>query len=249
MARFPKAVWRGPIPNDTANGMVRPLLGLILHVEQGSEAGTNSWFHNAGAQASAHFGNPKSGPLDEWLDTKDKAWAEVAGNSRWISLEFEGFADKDHPTDSQLENAAQLFAWLHATEGVPLQITNSVSIGGLGWHGMGGAAWGGHYGCPGSLIKAARPTILTRAQHLVMPAPPKPGPTGTVPHWFHRNLYVATPHYLSGPDVITVQGKVGATKDGVYGPGTKSKVITWQEHHALRGDGIVGPQTAIKLGP
>lgn len=175
MSKFHKATWRGPISNETHAAMVRPIMGLVLHVEDGSEDGTNSWFHNPKAQASSHFGNPLKGPLDQWVDTDDKAWAEMDGNSRWISVEHEGFSGKaPAPTASQIENDAQLLAWLHKTEGVPLRITNSVNRRGLGWHGMGGAAWGGHYDCPGDRIKKARREIVRRAKQIVQEGKPKP---------------------------------------------------------------------------
>jgi hypothetical protein len=174
MSRFAKARWRGPIPNDTRAAMIRPILGLVLHVEQGSETGTDGWFHNPGAHASAHFGNPLSGGLDQWVDTDDKAWAEIAGNPRWVSVEHEGYTNEaPAPTKSQLENDAQLLAWLHLTEGVPLQITDDPTKPGLGWHGMGGAAWGGHENCPGSRIKNARPLIIARAKQLIAPSGPR----------------------------------------------------------------------------
>ena len=173
MARYPDAHWDGPIPNETPRAMRRPILGLVLHIEQGSEAGTDSWFHNPKAQASAHFGNPKQGRLDQWVDTNDKAWAEVAGNSRWISVEHEGRSG-DRLTHTQIENDAQLLAWLHRTEGVPLQITDSPNRRGLGWHGMGGQAWGGHLDCPGDPIKHQRAEIITRAKEIAGEPPPKP---------------------------------------------------------------------------
>ena len=170
MAKFSKADQRGPVPNRTVNGMVRPLKGLVLHIEEGSEEGTNSWFHNSKSQVSAHFGNPKKGNLDQWVDTKDKAWAEEGGNSEWISIENEGKSG-DSLTPSQLENVAQLLAWLHRTEGIPLQITNKVTRRGLGWHGMGGAAWGDHLACPGDPIKHQRPAIIARAKEIVGKSP------------------------------------------------------------------------------
>ena len=166
MARFDRATWRGPIPNETSGQMVRPFRGLVLHIEEGTEAGTDAWFHNPKAQASAHFGNPKDGPLDQWVDTSDKAWAVCAGNRYWISLENEGHSG-DSLTANQIENAAQLLAWLHLTESVPLQLADDSNGAGLGYHAMGGAAWGGHMGCPGQPIIDQRPEILTRASAIV----------------------------------------------------------------------------------
>lgn len=165
MARFPEARWRGPVPNETDGRMVRPFLGLVLHIEEGTEAGTDAWFHNPKAEASAHFGNPRTGQLDQFVDTNDKAWAEVAGNSYWVSVEHEGHSG-DLLTASQLENDAHLLAWLHTTEGVPLQITDDPNRSGLGTHAMGGSAWGGHTSCPGSPIAGQRQQIIDRAAQL-----------------------------------------------------------------------------------
>lgn len=166
--RYPHAVWRGPIVNERHNGMVYPIQGLVLHIEQGSEVGTNNWFHNPAAQASAHFGNPKHGPLDQFVDTADEAWAEMAGNARWFSVEHEGISGQSLTT-SQIENDAQLFAWIHTNyPHVQLQLTDdSVNGNGLGYHAMGGQAWGGHLQCPGAPIISQRPLILTRAKQLV----------------------------------------------------------------------------------
>lgn len=161
MARMPGAAWIGPTPNEHPGGMTE-VRGLVLHIQQGTEQGSETWFKNPVAQASAHFLNPKTGPLRQLVDTGDRAWAQAAGNPSWISVENEGFVP-DRLTPSQLENCAQLLAWLHTQYAVPLQSTDDPTGHGLGWHGMGGAAWGGHYDCPGEAIKAQRPAITGRA--------------------------------------------------------------------------------------
>jgi hypothetical protein len=146
--------------------MVNPVLGLILHIQQGHESGTEQWFDNPQSQASAHFGNPKIGRLDQFVDSADKAWAEAAGNRSWISVENEGFSG-DLLTGSQVQNLAQLMAWLHVVEKVPLQLSDSPAGAGLGYHSMGGAAWGNHPTCPGLPVIGQRVAILAAATALV----------------------------------------------------------------------------------
>lgn len=172
MARMPGAQWIGPTTNRTPGGMVA-VRGLVLHIQQGYESGSEAWFKNPAAQASAHFLNPKSGGLRQLVDTADRAWAEAGGNAYWVSVENEGFVP-DALTASQLENCAQLLAWLHKTYAVPLQSTDDPTGSGLGWHGMGGDAWGGHPDCPGDAIKAQRPDIIARAHTILGTTPPPP---------------------------------------------------------------------------
>src|SRR6266702_2738436 len=147
MSVAPFAIWR-PLPagvNHSAGGMVA-YDSVVLHVMEGILDGTDSWFRNPQAQASAHFGVGTDGRVYQWVDTANKAWA-------------------------QCERVAEILAWAHTTHGVPLRINDFPAGQGLGWHGMGGAAWGGHTGCPGDPIKAQRAGIITRAQALLYPQP------------------------------------------------------------------------------
>ena len=51
-----------------------------------------------------------------------------------------------------------------------------------------------------------------------------------------------------GPAVALVQQKVGASVDGVFGPGTAKAVKRWQRAHGLTADGVVGPATWTAMG-
>lgn len=173
MPRYPGAIWRGPVPNKTPEGIDRPILWLALHIEQGTEDGTNSWFHNPGSDVSAHFGNKRGpGKLDQWVNTNGKAWAEVAGNSRTISVEHEGISGED-PTHFQVQRDAELLAWLHETEGLPLQRGTVDKDGlhgkpGVVFHSQGGDAWGNHPDCPGKGFSTeVVNTIICTAKALV----------------------------------------------------------------------------------
>ena len=202
MTRFPAARWRGPVPNQ--GGAMGPIKGLVLHIQEGSEAGTDAWFHNPSSKVSAHFGNPKSGPLDQWVEVGTVAWAEVSGNTNWISVETEGHSG-DSLTASQLESVAQLLAWLHTTQGVPLAISDTPASGtpGLTGHGLGGSAWGGHYDCPGAPILAQRGAIIARA-HEILGADPAPSPTTPTTAEDDDVPAFATGEIKPGADVVTM---------------------------------------------
>lgn len=164
MARLAIATWVGPTPNQS--GPMQEQRGLVLHIMQGSYEGSISWGKNPASSVSFHFATAKDGRLGQLVDTDVTAWTQGNGNGHWISVENEGYSG-EALTDAQVENCAQLYAWGVQAHGWPLQTTDSPNGYGLGWHGMGGAGWGGHYDCPGEPIKAQRGQILARAQQIL----------------------------------------------------------------------------------
>ncbi|MFB6535103.1 peptidoglycan-binding protein [Streptomyces noursei] len=164
MARFEGATWR-PIPNNHTSGGQSSVTGVVIHIMDGSLSGTDSWFRNSEAQASSHFGTGRHGALYQWVDTADRAWAQAGGNRDWLSIENEGRGG-DSLTSAQIDRCAEILAWAHRVYGVPLAVTHSTTGRGLGYHAMGGAAWGGHTSCPGPRVLAQLPEIIARAQRL-----------------------------------------------------------------------------------
>jgi hypothetical protein len=89
----------------------------------------------------------------------------MAGNDDYLSIETSGFPNQPL-TAQQVAACAQILAYVNAQHGIPLTVTDTVGQRGLIAHGDGGAAWGGHTGCPGDLRKAQRPAILSQAASL-----------------------------------------------------------------------------------
>ena len=171
MTRMPGADWR-PVRNFTKDGQ-EEVRGVVVHIMAGTLEGSQSWFDNPTAQASSHFGTGKAGALRQWVDTKDRAWAQAAGNRTWLSVENEGVGG-DALTDDQLDRNAEVLAWAHKEYDVPLQVASGTDGRGLGWHAMGGSAWGGHTSCPGARIVAQLPEIVARAKRIVSGQPAAP---------------------------------------------------------------------------
>ena len=155
------------VRNRTAGGLRgSDTIGLVLHVQAGNGE-LSGWFNNPGAGASSTWWAGKGGARRQYCNPDtDKFWAQAAGNSLYHSIETEGYPSEPL-TAAQIESVAQALAFGHVRYGWPLRLANKPGEPGLGWHGMGGAAWGGHTGCPGTTRKNQRTQILARAKELV----------------------------------------------------------------------------------
>lgn len=143
---------------------------FVIHIAAGFYDGTISWCKtSSGTKAvSAHFVVGKlRGEVAQLVSTADEAWTQSDANRYSISVENAGFVG-DSLTAWQIETCAQLYARAHKTypDTVPLRLMTKPEESGLGWHGMGGDAWGGHQSCPGPKIVAQLPQILARAIQL-----------------------------------------------------------------------------------
>ena len=231
-----QAQWVGPTPNQS--GPMSQQRGMILHVMQGSLAGSVAWGKNPTSQISFHFGTSKSGLCQQLVDTDITAWTQGAGNGSWVSVENEDFTGNPLSAE-QVERVAQLYARGVREYSWPYQLANSPSGRGLGYHAMGGAAWGNHPDCPGQPIIDQRGLILARAQQINTPAPApipeededmKITPLGVyqtnLPAPAHSGIYYAwiadgTVYYADtvvGPTLFPVLAKQGFSTEVIYLP-------------------------------
>jgi N-acetylmuramoyl-L-alanine amidase len=134
-------------------------LGLVLHVQEGN-GGLQGWFSTT--DASSTFWVSKTGRVEQYVDADLTAWAQGAGNSTYNSVETEGYTTEPL-SEPQILALSELYRWGHEMYGWPYALSDTVGTRGFAWHGMGGAAWGGHVACPGDLRKAQRQTILALA--------------------------------------------------------------------------------------
>lgn len=149
--RYPAAEWKPLAVNFTPGGN-RPQL-LIVHIMEGTLAGTDSWFRNPASQVSAHFGLGRTGGLTQWVDTNDIAWHAAEANDHSIGVECEGNSGQPL-TSFQLDKIAGVFKWAHDTyPAISLWLNARPDSGsGLSWHGLGGVEWGNHPDCPGAPV-------------------------------------------------------------------------------------------------
>jgi len=172
--------YNNPWPCPNGNYGSGAMMGVVMHTMVGNLPGTIEVFNDPSYQASAHFGIAQNGLIHQfgpigkgWI-----AWAQVAGNLAWYSIEHADDANPDNPlTKAQITASAQLVEMLSAFAGFPLQVSDSVDVKGYGTHFMGGAAWGGHT-CPDlpprHVRSAQRPAILELAKQIRKGTPPPP---------------------------------------------------------------------------
>src|SRR5262245_5770001 len=101
------ADWVGPTVNQ--GGKMVEVRGVVLHIAEGSYAGTIAWQKNPAADVSSQFIAAKDGRAAQMVDTALTAWTQKAGNGHWLSIENEGSVP-DKLTAGQLEFAAQILA-------------------------------------------------------------------------------------------------------------------------------------------
>jgi N-acetyl-anhydromuramyl-L-alanine amidase AmpD len=123
---YPPAAW---VPANSGNYRVSSretsynIDRVVIHVTQGSYAGTISWFQNPSANVSAHYVIKSSnGAITQMVRDKDVAWH--AGNStynnRSIGLEHEGWvSDASWFTDAMYRASAALTRHLCDKYGIP----------------------------------------------------------------------------------------------------------------------------------
>uniref|UniRef100_UPI001C5D34A6 golvesin C-terminal-like domain-containing protein n=1 Tax=Nonomuraea rhizosphaerae TaxID=2665663 RepID=UPI001C5D34A6 len=103
---------------------------VVIHVTQGSYAGTISWFQNPAAQVSAHYVVKSSnGAITQMVRDKDVAWhaGNSSFNNRSIGIEHEGFVnDASWFTDAMYRASAALTRYLCDKYGIPKNRTGIV---------------------------------------------------------------------------------------------------------------------------
>jgi peptidoglycan hydrolase-like protein with peptidoglycan-binding domain len=246
-------------PNRYDSGFADKARGLVQHTEDGFEGGTVATFMSPASQASAFFSVAEDGIAHQYLPVGHGyvAWAEAAGNPFWRSCECEDLTRTGDPmTQPQLVAFAQILEACSAYDGFPLVITDDVNGTGLITHGDGGAAWGGHFQCPGDVRKAQRPQIIALAiairsggapasdwQEAIMNKLPtlQQGDTDKAGEVFFVHRMQA---------LVQVYGRINdiadaacITADGAFGPAVKVAVEQVQASRKLAADGICGPQT------
>lgn len=116
---------KGPYPVDV----------IVIHVEEGTEEATESWFDNDASDVSANYGNDKEGNVEMFVREEDTAWAQgrvnkptakivlarpdANPNSYCISIEHEG-SGKEPLTPAQKASTVALIQDICRRRNIPI---------------------------------------------------------------------------------------------------------------------------------
>ncbi|UYM06458.1 N-acetylmuramoyl-L-alanine amidase [Solicola gregarius] len=118
---YPAALWVPASSSNYSAGRSSAISAVVIHVTQGSYAGTISWFQNPEAQVSAHYVVRSSdGEITQMVREADTAWHARDGNSYAVGIEHEGYVDDPAWfTDVMYRSSAALTANIADDNGIP----------------------------------------------------------------------------------------------------------------------------------
>lgn len=160
------------LSGSRGNGPFQTCLGVVLHVNDDENGTSDDFYRTNVKQVTPNFQVYKDGTVHQYLPINWQPWCQVNGNFNYAAIETAGLPGEPL-TAAQIAACGRILAAYHAELGVQLVTAEQPSQPGLGWHGMGGADWGGHTSCPGDIRKAQRAAILQAAAG----ADPSPSPT------------------------------------------------------------------------
>jgi len=118
---YPGAIWNAASTANYRAGRSAAISTIVIHVTQGSYAGTISWFKNPESQVSAHYVIRSSdGQVTQMVAEKDTAWHVRSANPYTIGLEHEGFVSQPSWfTDAMYRSSAAVTRNIADRRGIP----------------------------------------------------------------------------------------------------------------------------------
>ncbi|MFB7187848.1 peptidoglycan-binding protein [Streptomyces sp. NPDC056230] len=233
---YPSALWVPANANNFAVGRSAKIDKVIIHVTQGSYAGSISWFQDPVAEVSAHYVVRSSdGQITQMVRDSDTAYHARSANASALGIEHEGFIDDPSWfTDTMYRSSAALTKYLCDRYGIPKDRAHII----------------GHSEAPGNDHTDPGPYWdWTRYMELVG------GSTGggDSRDGLSFTAYATQRSGSTGAQVEAVQRLLGeqghpaGAVDGSFGPATQSAVTAYQTAHGLDADGVVGARTWTAL--
>jgi hypothetical protein len=123
-ADYGRAVWRPAYHGNYTNGNrgVKQIDKIVIHIAQGSYAGTINWFKNRYANVSAHYVVGERGKVTQCVRNEDIAWhaGHWGYNKRSIGIEHSGYASSPGAFRGKYRTSAKLSAYLARRYNIPV---------------------------------------------------------------------------------------------------------------------------------
>jgi hypothetical protein len=125
---YPGAIWNAACTCNYQTANRTSISTIVIHVTQGSYAGTISWFKNPDSNVTAHYVVRSSdGQITQMVREKDIAWHARGGNPTSVGIEHEGFVDQPSWfTDAMYRSSAALTKNIADRRGIPKDRTHIV---------------------------------------------------------------------------------------------------------------------------
>ncbi|WP_436740070.1 peptidoglycan-binding protein [Streptomyces sp. BBFR102] len=230
---YPSARWVPAAAGNFASGRSAAVSQVVVHVTQGSYAGSISWFQNPAAKVSAHYVVRSSdGEVTQMVKDADTAYHARSANASSLGIEHEGFVDDPAWfTEAMYRSSAALTAYLCEQYGIPKDRSHIV----------------GHVEVPGNDHTDPGPN-WDWAHYMELVG----GESGAVDELTFAS-YATQLDGSSGPQVkavqrlLTDQDYAPGAVDGAFGAATRAAVRAFQQDKGLEADGIVGKATWTAL--
>ncbi|MFD9497727.1 N-acetylmuramoyl-L-alanine amidase [Streptomyces sp. NPDC060035] len=120
-ADYPPARWVPANSANYSNGRSSAITKVVVHVTQGSYAGTINWFQNPSAGVSAHYVVRSSdGQVTQMVRDGDTGFHARSANAYAVGIEHEGYVDNPSWfTDAMYRSSADLTRHLANRYGIP----------------------------------------------------------------------------------------------------------------------------------
>ncbi|WP_406456502.1 amidase [Streptomyces sp. NBC_00876] len=235
-ADYPSALWVPADPNNYATGRSAAIDKVVIHVTQGSYAGSISWFQNPTAEVSAHYVVRSSdGQITQMVRDSDTAWHARSANASALGIEHEGFIDDPSWfTDTMYRSSAALTAYLCERYGIPKDRAHII----------------GHSEAPGNDHTDPGPYWDWNRYMELVGGSTGGGSTGD---GLSFTAYATQRSGSTGAQVKAVQTLLKAQGyqvgevDSSFGPATQGAVKAFQTARGLESDGVVGARTWTAL--